>query len=458
MFSTNLSPIKVEVKEERFEALRLYHGCEKCSFKTKLLSRLRSHARIHENRKQQMNCSSGDLENYKCHKCKTFETHFLSQLRCHIVQGHTSHHVESITYKCLKCDFKSFSQLLILRHSVFTHQRRRKREKGDILKCTDCDFKTMYVRNLKAHLINRHTDDSEIQWFKCDHCSYKSKFNRDLKRHKILIHDPNFRYSCKLCDYKTKMNFLLQRHVNSRHNTEIGDSLVSRSGVYKCKHCDHKTMYFSNLRAHMIYRHLDDSEIKWFKCEKCQFKAKHKGNLKQHIFLKHDSNFRYSCKLCDYKAKLSSHLKRHMNGRHKAKNCDSLAGEHDICTEYLRNELGEKGAHKCTNCDYETKSLSSFRKHVVSGHLDDSEIQWFKCENCQFMTKHRSNLKRHIIAKHSNTLFRCKFCDYESKTRYALKQHVDKQHTAPGAHCSYKTKNKKSLVQHLKLEYDNGKL
>ncbi|XP_044270740.1 zinc finger Y-chromosomal protein 1-like [Tribolium madens] len=311
MFSTNLSPIKVEVEEEIFDRLRLYYGCEKCSFKTKLLSRIRTHARIHENTEQKFNCFSGGLENYKCHKCKTFETQFLSQLRCHIVQGHTSQHVEPKTFKCHKCDFNSFSQLLVMRHSFFTKHQRK-----SVFKCTDCDFETRVLSNLRRHVMCKHTDDSAIQWFKCKHCSYKCKLKHDLKRHMIKKHDPpNFPYLCELCDYKAKLNYDLQRHVNARHKPKNNKTLTS--SIVKCTFCDYKTMYSGDLKKHMIFRHTNDSEIQWFKCDHCSFKCKLKSGLKQHMILKHDPpNFRYSCKICDYKTKLNSNLKRHVNARH----------------------------------------------------------------------------------------------------------------------------------------------
>ncbi|XP_044252810.1 zinc finger protein 711-like [Tribolium madens] len=327
MFSPNLSAVKAE----SFSEIKLYYGCDKCSFKTKLLSRLKSHAN-HKN--IDFNCSSG-LEPYKCHKCETFETQFLSQLRRHIVQGHVTQNVQPTNNKCPKCDFESFSKYLFLRHSLLTEHQTSRRGNRRIFKCTNCDYTSRDSRDLRRHVISKHTQDSEIEWLKCKHCPFKSKHKYNLKKHMVQKHDPNFRYSCQFCDYKSKMNYHLQRHLKRQHESKKNSDLLAfrhaiftkhqikrpeKGGVLKCTHCDYATECSYRLKRHLICRHTDDSEIQWLKCEHCPFKCKIKYQLKIHVVAKHTSacDIKYfQCDQCHFETKYKHSLQKHYN-RHGA--------------------------------------------------------------------------------------------------------------------------------------------
>jgi hypothetical protein len=99
-------------------------------------------------------------------------------------------------------------------------------------------------------------------------------------------------------------------------------------------------------------------------------------------------------------------------------------------------------------------------------HTSSKETSRFQCEKCAYITNREYNLKRHIITRHksneeemqSGSGLRCDKCEFTAQQRCRMKHHKLIKHTSDEEalwlqceQCSYKTKLKCSLRDHMNL-------
>ncbi|EFA05424.2 zinc finger protein 711 [Tribolium castaneum] len=371
----------------------------------------------HTKGKEAFDCSNGGLEPYKCHKCNAFATPLLSQLRYHILQGHTSQCVEPTTYKCPSCDFKSFSEFLLSHHLNLTQHQSK-----DIYKCINCDYKTKFFVSLRKHFLQKHPD---IVWFKCEHCPFKGINKNDLRRHLRQNHDPSLRYQCQYCDYKTKKNYTLRRHVITQH--ELKQKHLPRTLI--CPKCQFTTPFRHKLNKHVVNKHGPSR----FKCEQCEFGTRYKYNLQKHVAVKHTNNPKVlKCQMCEYKPKHKDYLIDHIRTQHgvvPAFECAPCEFKTNVKRSFVRHCRAHNESQKCNECGLSLQNKLELAKHKKLEHLKVSvDVKVHKCQLCDFQSEYPGNVHRHKYNKHLDQWVYCAHCDHKTKRKDSLLEHLRTQH------------------------------
>ena len=57
-------------------------------------------------------------------------------------------------------------------------------KKGKKVCCPQCDFKTTWRKNLKAHIQSKHP----TEFLHCDQCTYTTTLQRKLNNHRKIAH------------------------------------------------------------------------------------------------------------------------------------------------------------------------------------------------------------------------------------------------------------------------------
>ena len=68
-------------------------------------------------------------------------------------------------------------------------------------------------------------------------------------------------------------------------------------------------------------------------------------------------------------------------------------------SEILRNN----GKYSCQECDYESKHLGDFRKHVEGKHEGIRSA----CDQCDYKATQPGNLQRYVNSLHRGTFYHC---------------------------------------------------
>ncbi|KAJ3640816.1 hypothetical protein Zmor_027355 [Zophobas morio] len=287
---------------------------------------------------------SANIPSYQCSVC-SYETHFLTHYKNHTLQNAVEQN-----YKCPKCNFRTHSRYLVLRHNFFQCKKNhgRRLSKKVQLQCEYCPYTTICHSRLKTHVLFKHTPDEEVHWFQCDHCDRKFKMKGSLQKHVDVVHNkiseniPFLR--CKQCNFETQNKFYLKTHVLVKHTSETKIKWV------KCQFCPAKFKTKKYLKGHVRYKHLDTQ--KTFKCEQCDFEAKTKTNLKSHFVIKHTPDDSIVWIYCDY-------------------------------------------------CPAKFKYKARLRNHVRRRHTDLEMTSWFGCDLCEYKTPWKNCLQRHVVVEHS---------------------------------------------------------
>ena len=173
---------------------------------------------------------------YKCTECPR-ETTQLPVLNLHMKDAHNHN-----GYFCNLCDFKAKTTYELDRHQdnyhtftckqcnlkfknkdqkykhVSKHHKGVKKKKK-LLKCSQCDFKDISVRQLKIHVKSEH-EGLTVQ--KCNFCDYitagtTDRRSKDLMRAHVTGSHGGQQYLCSVCEYKTSRKPCLNIHMQSKH-------------------------------------------------------------------------------------------------------------------------------------------------------------------------------------------------------------------------------------------------
>ena len=80
-----------------------------------------------------------------------------------------------------------------------------------IMTCSDCDYKTTYLTNFKAHRISKHGTG-----YKCSKCDQVFSSRGSLTNHGRAIHE-GLRFHCNECDFTATQNHTLKSHKMKKH-------------------------------------------------------------------------------------------------------------------------------------------------------------------------------------------------------------------------------------------------
>lgn len=333
------------------------------------------------------------------------------------------------TFICDYCKRQFTAKSTLEQHIITVHNPVAKSlVKVDIksLKCTKCDFKCMYMKQLENHALLH----DEKRKFVCKTCGYRYKEKTGLRDHKEIHNETPV---CKLCGYKSTSKFDMKLHQ-------------SESKHYECKQCSFKSADDSSLRYHMSKEH----KQKKFQCEFCPYKAIKKQHLQMHQSV-HSKEKPHECHRCDYKCSNISTLYVHSRIKHN----EEISNKQKTG---VKRPITKKAIilYQCDFCGHKSADRSNFICHIKM------HTRPYKCKHCDYRGANKRYFKDHVRLKHSGeNLYHCDFCDYKSPTAAHLKRHLNTQHTGEETYkcemCNAEFKDRSYLNSHKRLKHETVK-
>ncbi|XP_039949109.1 uncharacterized protein LOC120767293 isoform X3 [Bactrocera tryoni] len=110
-----------------------------------------------------------------------------------------------------------------------------------LLKCSLCDFTTLFRAQLLDHEMDEHC---KTKFFRCEKCSYvthiKARFSKHVKYHSMPM------IKCVTCDFRTPYKWNLDRHMKNHGG----------AGPFKCAACDFTADIKQSLTVHEMNHHV----------------------------------------------------------------------------------------------------------------------------------------------------------------------------------------------------------
>lgn len=109
------------------------------------------------------------------------------------------------------------------------------------LKCTICDYTTLYRTQMVEHEREEH---NKTKFFRCQKCSYvthiKARFSKHVKYHSMPM------IKCVMCDFRTPYKWNLDRHMKNHGG----------AGPFKCSACNFTADIKQSLTVHEMNHHV----------------------------------------------------------------------------------------------------------------------------------------------------------------------------------------------------------
>ncbi|XP_053987457.1 zinc finger protein 286A-like isoform X1 [Hylaeus volcanicus] len=240
-------------------------------------------------------------------------------------------------------------------------------------KCTECDFATVTVTNVRCHIRKSHL---KIKPFACNLCERKYATAVSLEEH-INSHTGDRPYKCKLCNFASSSRQMLNYH-NSSHKP-LKD--------ITCKVCNKEFYSRGRLRAHMIIHNKD----KVVMCQLCSAYLSSQESLNTHHKNVHMQD--YVCNVCGKCTKSRKALHNHQNvhsaAKYKCSLCPNVYKSSQILKEHLLKHEGIR-KYKCNVCG---KSFAQ-QSHLAAHMAVHSKIR-FHCPGCNKAFNRHDNMKIH---------------------------------------------------------------
>ncbi|XP_013163797.1 PREDICTED: zinc finger and BTB domain-containing protein 41-like [Papilio xuthus] len=271
------------------------------------------------------------------------------------------------------------------------------------LKCTLCDNKMIYIKDLKTHLVTEHN----IKFYpNINDCVYEVKLktsqiyncvlcNSTYETFKTLLQHMNghYRYfTCNICD----MGYMNQNSLKTHMKTHD-------IGTYKCNHCDKVFNTLVKMKFHINYTH-NNSTRYITNCPYCELSFTSYYQRNRHLFSEHNSS-NYKCNICDktfiLKSKLTSHIKQ--NHLMERDHICTICGKGFFIKRFLNDHMithnGER-IYQCMVCKKRYTRKKTLREHMRI-HNNDRR---FKCRLCSSAFVQKCSLKSHMLSNHGLTL------------------------------------------------------
>ncbi|XP_014359581.2 zinc finger protein 28-like isoform X1 [Papilio machaon] len=295
-------------------------------------------------------------------------------------------------------------------HKNTNNNEYKKARKGEVtlkiditdLKCTLCDNKIKYIKDLKKHLTIQHN----IQFYPINDSIYEFKLkttqlyncvlcNSTYETFKTLHQHMNVHYRyyiCKICDMGYMNQYSLKAHMKT-HDI----------GTFKCDHCDKIFSTLVKKKFHEKYTH--NKAIRYItNCPHCELSFTSYYQRNRHIFNEHNTS-NYKCNVCDktfiLKSKLTTHIKKNhlMERDHICTVCGKGFFMKRLLNEHMITHNGER-IFKCAMCNKAYARKRTLREHMRI-HNNDRR---FKCGLCSLAFVQKCSLKSHMLSNHGLTL------------------------------------------------------
>ena len=406
------------------EASELNYECEICAKKFPSIRNRINHIKtIH----------SGDI--LKCSLCP-YQTNYQHYLKRHVQDNHK----ESSIFCCELCSYVAKSNFFLNKHFKLRHTKDAK-----MYKCSECEYSSPYPGNQKRHFSQSHNKGE----FKCSVCNFTSQTNLNIKRHVQRTHNDKARnIKCDICGkvlankdtfYVHKKTHLDTKNVKcgicsietteSKMKSHVRQAHSEIQDIMKCSKCNYASNNSSFLKQHFKRIH---GVRKKFKCDLCPFESIYKDSLREHIDKKHSEKLiMHKCDQCDYEVKtlktFKMHQKVHEEGTYSCKIRDcGFKSKIGMSTHFKTVHTPRQTPLTCRvkDCNFETLISHNLKQH------DRIEHRLIQCDLCPYKGKYEFHLKKHKNQCHSDNpvVFTCDICDYTSKHDSHFKKHVDKQH------------------------------
>ena len=370
--------------------LKLNFGCPKCNRRYSKESHVKLHTR---------HCKGNTLLKF-CKVCNvTFSTE--DNLHKHMRRKHGKNH-EEIIPDCVKCG-QSFKRKAEYTKHVNRGCKLNFEENSNLVISKSDDIKEEEVEDgNKSEIQIKHTVNGKANF--CKECNYTFSTNRNLRKHIIRKHSgkvPEIPPDCEKCGQSFKRKAEYTKHVqrgcsfsfNEENGNGVYNSIDSLKGdliVADCETCgccfesqDERTEHVK-----VGCKKDDNKEEEVVEdCEKCGRPFKRQADRTKHMnggcnfafYDKENTNFCNVCEKCGRPFKRQADRTKHMNG-----GCNFAFYD-------------KENTNFCNVCKVKFSSRSSLRRHVKSKHnknKKDEEIP--KCDKCGRMFKRKAERTKHM--------------------------------------------------------------
>ncbi|TRZ03724.1 hypothetical protein DNTS_009730 [Danionella cerebrum] len=335
------------------------------------------------------------------------------------------------------------------------------------LSCPNCPFLCHQKRALASHELKGCLKRGEMQ---CQLCSFVAKSELSLNHHN-LGHKKDKKAAsikissslkCDLCSFICKQERCLKQHVALKHE-----------GVrpYLCRFCSFTTIRRYRLEAHESMH----TGVGRHSCEICGQTFGTTSRLRLHHQRIHEKNATHFCSLCDYKAYNINDINRHNLSCHTGElshccnECDACFSSETALKQHRNRAHSDPNGLSCTQCTFTCRNQATLKAHVRSNHsgtkMNDppdrpsKRLANHQCMVCSFSTKKRYLLVQHLLHEHEDgpaedKTLKCDICGFLCTHQMVFDQHV-RLHGGTClfkcTECKFSTRNKQKITWHIRI-------
>lgn len=184
-----------------------------------------------------------------------------------------------------------------------------------------------------------------------------------------------------------------------------------------------------------------------YKCGECHEKYDDIKEYRVHIVVEHEKEV---CSYCDKYYSTIKEVETHIKNVHTCEKCNKILNTEEEMTEHkIRDHIEkEKEYIKCKICNYKTKKMFNYKRHMENKHKEDNilYIKKYECECilCDFRSNYKSSVIRHMEKVHN--MIETYNCPYKNE-KLEPDQITGKEHKR--YNCKFSTRLEKELEEHI---------
>ncbi|TMS06225.1 Zinc finger protein 142 [Larimichthys crocea] len=339
-------------------------------------------------------------------------------------------------------------------------------KKDGKFKCKCCNFLSVKLATVERHLSTCRKRDNQIISEEND-----ASGNKSVKEKEGLVEEHNERsgkasdkpqlFSCPGCSFKCNQKRALDSHEKRGCSKPAPQgaiawksmSLYTQESVVTAAICAEKTFgAVTKLRQHKIRIH--DKQPTHF-CSLCDFSGYTLDDVRRHNLRCHTGVLHHACTHCDAQFSSEVALRNHCKRVHQLQACFSCKQCDYTCSNEVTLKTHQESKHpqvKCTTCQESFKTKESLAIHQRT-HLAH------QCQLCSFATKTRQLLAQHLLNEHEegsteDKPLKCSTCQFACRHQLVLEQHL-RSHGGKRLYkctdCKYSTRNKQKITWHIRI-------